>query len=54
VWWILDTIQAGHVQKKWAEAGNTCNMNYQCGINFFWQNCVVSPLPGAPMYKPRI
>ena len=39
--------------KKWAEAGSTGRMHYQRGINF-WQNCVVSPLPGVPMYKPRI
>ena len=40
--------------KKWAEACVTSKMHYQCGINFFWQNCVASPLPGVPMYKQRI
>ena len=40
--------------KKWAEACDTNKMHYQCGINFFWQNCVASPLPGVPMYKQRI
>ena len=34
--------------KKWAEACDTGNLHYKCGINFFWQNCVGSPLPGAP------
>ena len=40
--------------KQWPEACETNNMHYQCGINFFWQNCVANPLPGVPMCKQRI
>ena len=40
--------------KKWAEACDTGNMHYQCGINFLCQKCVASALPGVPMYKQRI
>ena len=40
--------------KKWGEAGTADQMHYQCGINFFWQNSVASPLPGVPMYRQRV
>lgn len=40
--------------QKWREAGPTGQMHYQCGINFFWQNSITTPLPGVPMYKQRV
>ena len=48
---FLAPFNASVYDTRYAEGAD---MAYTCGVNFFWQNPVMSPMPWVPLYKERV